>query len=562
MKKKLFIILAAVAVLASCSDKVYEEINTDPTKAANINPASQLTYAELQIFGDMNYVDVHRLYTFAFTQHLMGCWNTTNYGGQHRSDDNEMSRPWNNLYPAAIRNLTDGIENTKSDSTQVNVHAALRIFRVYVGGLLVDYYGDIPFSEAGLAYLSGNSKPKYDTQDSLYLYFFQELKDAAALFDINANAITSDPLFNGDINKWKTFANSLRLRYAMRISDILPEKAKAEFTAAIADGVMSSASDNACVNQMNVSYSFGQDSYKDFRGNALSKYFFGNDPANNPTYICKTFWDQLYNNNDPRTTRLFRFYIDDYMSLSTGDGRIDMTEAVIATQEANPGTAVISAVAPGNFSWDEWPSYPTLPGSSLAQRVEEVLAAHPDYKPGDNPRWLRPKLANNFLRSDNPGVILTYAEVCFLRAEAAILGWTSDNAKDMYEAGIRASMDFLSDYYDCAGITTDEFNAYIAQPEIAFAASADDQKRQINTQAWILHFHNPAEAWANIRRADYPALTPPTGTINPIIDGANIPVRLCYPLKEETYSKDEYQAAKDRVSGDYNWHARLWWDVK
>ena len=562
MKKKLFIILAAVAVLASCSDKVYEEINTDPTKAANINPASQLTYAELQIFGDMNYVDVHRLYTFAFTQHLMGCWNTTNYGGQHRSDDNEMSRPWNNLYPAAIRNLTDGIANTKSDSTQVNVHAALRIFRVYVGGLLVDYYGDIPFSEAGLAYLSGNSKPKYDTQDSLYLYFFQELKDAAALFDINANAITSDPLFNGDINKWKTFANSLRLRYAMRISDILPEKAKAEFTAAIADGVMSSASDNACVNQMNVSYSFGQDSYKDFRGNALSKYFFGNDPANNPTYICKTFWDQLYNNNDPRTTRLFRFYIDDYMSLSTGDGRIDMTEAVIATQEANPGTAVISAVAPGNFSWDEWPSYPTLPGSSLAQRVEEVLAAHPDYKPGDNPRWLRPKLANNFLRSDNPGVILTYAEVCFLRAEAAILGWTSDNAKDMYEAGIRASMDFLSDCYDCAGITTDEFNAYIAQPEIAFAASADDQKRQINTQAWILHFHNPAEAWANIRRADYPALTPPTGTINPIIDGANIPVRLCYPLKEETYSKDEYQAAKDRVSGDYNWHARLWWDVK
>ena len=452
MKKKLFIILAAVAVLASCSDKVYEEINTDPTKAANINPASQLTYAELQIFGDMNYVDVHRLYTFAFTQHLMGCWNTTNYGGQHRSDDNEMSRPWNNLYPAAIRNLTDGIENTKSDSTQVNVHAALRIFRVYVGGLLVDYYGDIPFSEAGLAYLSGNSKPKYDTQDSLYLYFFQELKDAAALFDINANAITSDPLFNGDINKWKTFANSLRLRYAMRISDILPEKAKAEFTAAIADGVMSSASDNACVNQMNVSYSFGQDSYKDFRGNALSKYFFGNDPANNPTYICKTFWDQLYNNNDPRTTRLFRFYIDDYMSLSTGDGRIDMTEAVIATQEANPGTAVISAVAPGNFSWDEWPSYPTLPGSSLAQRVEEVLAAHPDYKPGDNPRWLRPKLANNFLRSDNPGVILTYAEVCFLRAEAAILGWTSDNAKDMYEAGIRASMDFLSDYYDAEEI--------------------------------------------------------------------------------------------------------------
>ena len=561
--KKLFYIALCAIFFASCSDKAYEEINTDPTKAAQVNAASQLSYAELQIFGDMNYVDVHRLYTFAFTQHLMGCWNTTNYGGQHRSDDNEMSRPWNNLFPASIRNLTDAISQTKGVPEQVNVYAALRIFRVYVGGLLVDYYGDIPFSEAGLAYLSGNSKPKYDTQDSLYIYFFQELKEAASLFDINANAITSDPLFNGDINKWKTFANTLRLRYAMRISDVLPAKAKAEFTAAIGDGVMSSASDDACVKHMNVSYSFGQDSYKDFRGNALSKYFFGNDPANNPTYICKTFWDQLYNNNDPRTTRLFRFYIDDYMSLSTGDGRIDMTDAVIATQKANPGAAVISTVSPGMFSWDEWPSYPELPGSALAKRVEEVQAAHPNYKPGDNPRWLKPKLANNFLRSDNPGVLMTYAEVCFLRAEAALLGWTSENAKGLYEEGIRASMDFLSDYYDCAGITADEYNTYIGQPGIAFNAA--NAKAQINTQAWILHFHNPAEAWANVRRADYPALVGPDPTqekTKPMDGVQDIPVRLCYPLKEETYSKDEYQAAKARVSGDYNWHARLWWDVK
>ena len=82
----LFSLSFAVFGLSSCSDKVYEEINTDPTKADHVNAASQLSYAELQIFGDMNYVDVHRLYTFAFTQHLMGCWNTTNYGGQHRMD--------------------------------------------------------------------------------------------------------------------------------------------------------------------------------------------------------------------------------------------------------------------------------------------------------------------------------------------------------------------------------------------------------------------------------------------------------------------------------------------
>ncbi len=550
----------AVFVLASCSDKIYEEINTDPTKADHINPSSQLSYAELQMYGDMNYVDVHRLYTYAFTQHLMGCWNTTNYGGQHRMDDNEMSRPWNNLYAGAIRNLTDAIEATKGDATQVNIHAALRIFRVYVGSLLTDYYGDVPFSEAGMGYITGNSKPKYDKQEDLYRFFFTELKEAAALFDISAKAITSDPLFGGNIAEWVTFANSLRLRYAMRLSDVLPDFAKTEFVDALEDGVMVSGTDDACVKHLNVSYSFGQEAFRDIRGNAMAKYFYGNDPANNPSYLCQTFWEQLYKNNDPRTTRLCRFFIDDYMSISTGDGRIDVTDAVLATQAANPSTNVIYTIAPGEFSWDNWPSYTDIPGSPLATQIEGIQAAHPDYNPGSNPRWLMPKLANNFLRSDNPGILMTYAEVCFLRAEAAVLGWTTDNAKDCYENGIRAAMNILADYYGCSVITDAEYAAYIAEAAVEFGSVPDQQKSQINTQAWILHFHNPAEAWANVRRADYPKLQAPN-TKNPLIDGADIPVRLCYPIKEETYSKDAYREAKDRV-GNYSWHARLWWDTK
>ena len=561
MKKKLFILFALAAVLVSCSDKVYEEINTDPTKAAQFNPALQLTFSELQTYGDMNYVDVHRMYVYAFTQHLMGCWNTTNYGGQHRMDDNEMSRPWNNLYPGAIRNLTDAIAKSGDEPTYKNVNAALRIYRVFIGSLLTDYYGDVPFSEAGLAYLNGESNPKYDTQEELYKLFFSELKAAAAQLDVQGSPITSDPLFEGDVESWRLFANSLRLRYAMRISDILPDLAKDEFVAALADGVMTSKADNACVKHMNVTYSFGQESYSDFRGNALSKYFYGNDPSNNPTYICQTFWEQLYNNNDPRTTRLCRFYIDDFMSLSSADGRIDVTDAVIATQKANPESDIIYMVPPGYFSWDNWPSYTDFPGSALANKIAEVQAAHPDYNPGENPRWLLPKLANNFLRSDNPGVLMTYAEVCFLRAEAAVLGWTSDNAKNYYEEGIRAAMDLLADHYGCDAVTDSEFAAYIAQSGIAFGVVADQQKSQINTQAWILHFHNPAEAWANVRRSDYPRLKAPEGK-NPLIDGADIPVRFCYPLKEETYSKEQYEQAKSRVPGTYDWHARLWWDVK
>ena len=562
MTKKLFILFAFAAVFASCSDKVYEEINTDPTKAAAMNPAQQLSYAALQMYGDMNYVDVHRLYTYAFTQHLMGCWNTTNYGGQHRMDDNEMSRPWNNLYTAAIRNLTDGIEQSTGDSNLVNTQAAMRIFRVYVAGLLTDYYGDVPFSEAGLANISGNSRPKYDKQEDLYNAFFAELKEAVKSFDIQQEAITSDPIFGGDIEAWKKFAASLRMRYAMRLSDVNSTLAQKEFTEVLNEkSYMTSAADDACVKHMNISYSFGQESYKDFRGNALAKYFYGNDPVNNPTYICQTLWEQLYNNKDPRTNRLCRFYVDNFLSISTGDGRIDITDAVMDRQAADPKT--VSLIAPGEFSWDNWPVYDAsaVAGSALAAKMEEIVKAHPDYKPEKDPRWLKPKLANNFLRSDNPGILMTYAEVCFLRAEAAVLWSTGDVAKDMYEAGIRAAMNVLSDYYGCDPVTDTEFAAYIAQPDIAFTSGKE--KEQINTQAWILHFHNPAEAWANLRRSDYPALTPPKADgKNPLIDGNDIPVRFCYPLKEETYNNGAYQEAIGRVTGTYDWHARLWWDVK
>ena len=567
MKKKLFIIIGLCSVLCtlySCSDKVYKDLNTDPTKATSVDPALQLSHSILQIYGDMDYTSTHRVYTYAFTQHLMGCWNTTNYGGQHRADDNEMARPWNNLYTGAIRNLTDGIEKAQNDSNLVNTVAAMRIFRVYVGSLLTDYYGDVPYSEAGFGYITGNTHPKYDTQEDIYRSFFTELKEANALFDSKADAIKSDPLFQGDIEKWMTFANSLRLRFALRISDVLPDFAEEQFRAAITDGVMTSADDDACVSHLRTSYNFGSEAYKDFRGNALSKHLYGNEPEENPTYICETFWNQLYDNKDPRMTRLCGFYIDKYMELGTGNGRIDITDAIIATDsmlhaQGDTMRHVIYTIKPGLWWYDIWPSYSEITGSPLSEAWEKILADHPDYKHSDEkPHWMVPKLASNFLRTDNPGVIMTYAEVCFLRAEGAVKGW-DNGAQTYYEAGIRAAMDMLTNYFECKAITADEYAAYIAEPGIAYGT--DDPVKQINTQAWILHFHNPAEAWANVRRSDYPALTAPE-TINPFIDGPEIPVRLCYPLKESSYNNEEYQAAKNRVQGAYNWNAPLWWDIE
>ena len=358
-------VLAALALIAgSCSDSYMEDLNTDPSKANGIDPNAQLTTAQLQTYGDLGMVEIYRNYHYAFSQMLMGCWNTTNYGGRHTIDNNEMCRIWTSLYPNAIKNLTDGIHNSEEEGL-TNINAALRIYRVYMMSLITDVYGDAPFSEAGLGYIAEKFNPRYDTQEEIYAAFFNELTDACGALSLSGDKITGDVIYNGDVNKWKKLANSLRLRFAMRISDVDPDKAKQEFEEALkADGgVFTSAADDALIKYMEVSFSFGQDTYSDYRGNALSKLLFGNDPANNPSYLCSTFFNQMYNSGDPRTFIFARFYYDGLISLTSPDNRIDLTEEILSKGiPMNPRD-------PGAYSWEPWLVKPNLNLPTTSLRV-------------------------------------------------------------------------------------------------------------------------------------------------------------------------------------------------
>ena len=79
---------------------------------------------------------------------------------------------WDRYYEVSIKNLVDAIHNSED---KANLNAALRIHRVYLLSVISDLYGDIPASEAGLGYIKGISNPKYDTQEELYSWFFEEL---------------------------------------------------------------------------------------------------------------------------------------------------------------------------------------------------------------------------------------------------------------------------------------------------------------------------------------------------------------------------------------------------
>lgn len=554
-KIKTFIILSAAllaGISSSCSDSYMEDLNTDKSKANSIDPNAQLTTAELQTYGDLGMVEIYRNYLYAFTQQLMGCWNTTNYGGRHTVDNNEMGRIWTSFYPKAIKNLTDAIHRSAEDENRKNINAILRIYRVYMMSVITDIYGDAPYSEAGQGYLKEIYNPKYDTQEDIYNDFFTELKDAASALNAANDRITGDVIYNGDVAKWIKLANSLRLRYAMRISDVAPEKARKEFEDALASegGVLTSGSDDALIKYMDISFSFGQDSYTDYRGNALSQLLFGNDPANNPSYLCSTFFNQLYNTKDPRTFMIARFYYDGLMSQTSPDNRIDLTDEI-----TGKGIAM-NPCQPGAFSYDPWPQ------GYDSDMMKEIAKTNPSVET-TMARETEPKLANNFLRGDNPGVVMTCAEVNLLLAEASLKKWnTGGTVEGFYSKGVRAAMDFLADNYGYDRISDNDFNAYIA--DNGTGHTEQQAKAAINTQAWILHFTNPAECWANVRRSGYPRLKSPAeyGFGQYLTGGKDIPVRLCYPTLESSYNKPGYDEALKRMGGKDSWNTHVWWDVE
>lgn len=563
MKKKLYIMLLSALALGStftsCSDNHMESVNTDDTKSPTINPNAQLTTALLQTYGDFGLMDTYRSYITGFTQYFAGGWNVSFYAGAVNPDNDQMRLIWDQYYSVGIKNLVDAIHNSKD---MPNTNAALRIHRVYLMSILTDTYGDIPCSEAGLGFIEGISNPKYDKQEDIYNWFFAELKDCVSQLGTGSDRISGDVTsLNGDTDLWKKYANSLILRFAMRISDVNPALAQQEFEGVLASesGYIGNSNENAYVKYLDAPFTLYDGSRDlDFRANALSEILYGQDPTS-PTFVCSTLYNMLKDNNDPRLLKICRNYINTTRSETKPEGCFDVTDDMIAWE--NAGGTGVQANDPGAAWWDQWP---TVPATSEIPTLQQLVNNYPDkgYDQSNYPaRMTRPFLALAFEQPNCPGILITSAEVEFLLAEAATKGWAvQGDAESHYEAGIRAAMQLLNDCYDIVGkISETDINDYIAANPLG-----DNPKEQINKEAYILHLTNPAEAWANLRRSDYPVLQDRAKFGNftyTCVDGFNTPVRLKYPNLEAKYNSVNYKEAIERLGGTDDWHKRMWWDV-
>ena len=555
--------VTAVTLLGfgACSDAYMEDVNTDDSKANAIDPNTQLTTALLQTYGDFSLMDTYRSYITGFTQYYAGGWNVSNYAGAVYPKDSEMSHVWNRYYTIGVKNLVDAIHRSED---MPNTNAALRIHRAYMMAVLSDIYGDIPCTEAGMSYIEGNANPKYDTQEEVYDFIFSELKACAEQLGTGTDVISGDVTsLGGDATAWKKYANTLRLRYAMRISDVAPEKARQEFESALhADGgIISSAGDDAYVKHIDAPFTLYDGANDlDFRANALGEMIYGQDPES-PSFVCSTLFNYMKKMDDPRLYRVARCYIHTTRSQTDTSGNFDVTDEVM--DWGNRGGTGIVPCNVGDAWWNEWVNGPA---TEEIPTLASLVKLYPDkgYDKNNYPaRMLRPTVAVAFCNADCPGILITSAEVEFLLAEAASKGWNvPGDANSHYEAGIRASMQMLNSYYDIVTkISDEEIEAYIAANPLG-----DNPREAINTQAWILHLTNPSEGWANLRRSDYPALAdrtllPVRGDFPHEDPNMQTPVRLRYPLLEAKYNSVNYKEAVERMGGNDNWHTRVWWDT-
>ena len=561
----------AVAFTA-CSDSYMEGLNEDDTKTITIDPNAQLTTCLLQTYGDFGMMDTYRSYITGFTQHFAGGWNVTNYGGSVHAFDDQTRLIWDQYYSIAIKNLRDAIAHS---ADRPNLNAVLRIHRVYLMSVLTDTYGDVPCLSINTSLEEGTSTPKYDSQKDIYDFFFTELKDCVNQLGTGNDNVTGDVTnYSGDIDKWKKYANSLRLRFAMRISDVDPTKAQDEFEAVSADAAnyIASADDDAFIKYTNSPFTLydGARDY-DFRVNALGEILYGQDPTS-PTFVCSTLFEYLKDNNDPRLYSICRHYNNVKRSEIKPDkeGNVDLTDEVLAYLKKKGQDE--APCKPGAAWWNNWINGPD--NLEDVPTLAKLVKMYPEvgYEKNNFPaRMMRPALSIDFCQPDRPGILMTSAEVDFLLAEAITKGWNATGtADDHFKSGIKASMQLLNKHYltDEAIMQQADIDAYVtsimATSPLATPASA---REAINLQAWILHMMNPAEGWANLRRADYPVLADRTKldkfTSDFTYDDDNLttPVRLCYPILEKKYNGENYKEALSRMGGKDDWHHRMWWDV-
>lgn len=518
MKKvltKIGLVIVLATAFLGCTEK-FDEINTDPL-ALDIGALEESQVLQGQAFAQAQYVSVNGLHwRFQISQNLFSDIWAQYYATTAAGFDSDRyvqvgrwaDLAWGSFYGQAAPQIKLVEDLSEANANQVG-NAMAKILRVHAYHRITDYWGPVPYSSFG----NGELSVPYDTQESMYTDFFTTLDEAVSQLSGGGSSYAgSDRMYGGDAAKWSTFANSLRLRLAMRIRFVDPAKAQSEAEKAVAAGVMMDNSQNLTVSV--------------------------DDQNRNPLETI-TDW---------------------------GEFRMSATMESILEGYADPRLPEYFAEAADGDSDGDGSAYEgLLNGQTKVSLETSKNAGHSD---------LAAKFIDVARGGTNPPIeLMNAAEMFFLRAEGALQGWSmGGTAQALYEDGIRASM-MQKTGADAAGINAYIASTGVPVPfeagampvtdiPVAFSADPAKQFEQVMTQKWLAIYPNGWEAWAELRRTGYPKQYARVQSENPDVGVSEIMRRMVYVASEFDTNGDAVQAAISgpELGGADKNNTKVWWD--
>ncbi|SKB55099.1 SusD/RagB family nutrient-binding outer membrane lipoprotein [Dyadobacter psychrophilus] len=504
-----FALVAAIATgTYSCTDN-YDEINTNKTKLTELDGS-----AIGNAFAAAQYRSIQaswQTYQSLFAD-LQGQY-FANIAQNFSSDRNVMvgnwlNGAWSGFYGTAIPPLLGVLDATKPGGPNENPaqYAIANIWKVYMYLPRTDYWGPIPYSEVG----NGLSSVKYDTQEAIYKDFVKTLAESTAALgafkgtNVYAN---NDQIYAGSVDKWILFANTLRLRIAMRMSKVEPALAKTEAEAAVAGGTLASNADDAFLkvtansfNPMNQATAWNEFRMSAAMESVLKGYA---DPRISKFYAPV-----------PGTTNTFKGLRNGYTQGQLGADENN------ANKTSNVADAFLPAVQQTN------PFAIMYASEAYFLKAEGALKG-----------WNMGGTAKDMYEKGIETAMKQWGIADAAAITAYINGTTTPIA--------------LNDMVKTPALTN---------VPVKFSADASKQLEQIITQKWLANYPNGHEAWAEYRRTGFPKLYARVNSDNPDSPADAVVRRTPFVTGEYQSNKVAVDAAVGLLGGPDKSSTRLWWD--
>ena len=489
--KKILLLLGIVSLsMVSCNEFLDENVNPNKVDIDLVTPKAYLPGAQTNIFRTqattMNGLGNIMTNAWGSNIYQFTGGNSTEYSFNFNTTT--YSAIWNNYY-LGIMNFQKIIETTYPN--QGNYIAIAKILKAHYMQYIVDFYGDAPYFEAWKG--QSNLSPAYTDDAVIYKELVKELEEARALIDSpspDAELVTTDVMFDGVMEKWKQFANTIELRILLRQSKLTDAATVTYLDSKYADlaAMDSFVTENVLVNP---GYSSANDSKQNPFYNVYIRNAAGATTTSyNATTASKFFADVLNGDAAGPTAGVI-------------DGRRNKFFLLVSGKVVGVEQGLTASAGQNNT---------TNPTSRIGLGVSGHIAAAP--------------LTAVQAGSAKSGVVMLLAESLFLQAEAVHRGKLPGDAQDLFNQGIQASFTYLGATPATSGATY--IAAIDSKAGFGWTATAD-KIEAIMTQKWIaLNEIHGGENYINYTRTGYPVIPNP---ISALVYPSR-PKRLLYPSTE------------------------------